>query len=321
MEIEVRHARVIVALAETRSISKASSRLALPQPSLSAQLRRIERAVGGPLFVRSRLGVEPTALGERLIPMMAELAAHADAIVAQVEAHPLGSVLRVGNVEWTPVGLQKTIVAALPGREVRTETLDSRDAALAAIGRGQLDAALVSGPVHGVRDIEKDPELATHTLVSEPVWVALPRDVRRPRLDLTRLRALRWVRRVRDHSFQAAEERFFRNLLGFQPDAVHRVASHAEAMSWVRDAGVAALATATAATRDVELVHLPVEVPRDELTLVWRRGALEQQPFSRLIRALRTYYLEYVHAFPGYRSWLVTNPGAVPELTALLSEA
>jgi len=311
-------------MAETRSISKASVRLCLPQPSLSAQLRRIEKAVGGPLFVRSPHGVEPTALGERLIPMMAELAAHADAIAARAGAFAPGSALRVGNVEWTPFGLQQSIVAALPGTEVRTETLDSSAAAIAAIDRGQLDAALISGMPAELRDGGDGQRLGTVIVVSEPVWMALPDDARGIRADspeppdLADLRGLRWVRRARDHSFHKVEERFFQGVLGAEPETVHRVASNAEAMSWVREAGVAALATPTAATRDVVLLDPGFEVPRDELTFVWRRHTFDQQSLGRLIRALRAYYLEYVQAFPGFQAWLTANPAGVPELVPLL---
>jgi len=322
VEIEVRHARVVVAVAETRSISKASVRLCLPQPSLSAQLRRIEKIVGGPLFVRSRLGVEPTVLGERLIPMMAELAAHADAISARANAFAPGPVLRIGSVEWTPFGLQQSIIAALPGTEVRTETLDSPAAAIAAIDRGQLDAALFSGVHPELRGRADGPKLGTRVVVSEPVWVALPDDGRRTRAglrELPDLRDLRWVQRARDHSFHEVEEQFFLAALGAEPQAVHRAASNAEAMSWVREAGVAALATPTAATREVALLEPEFEVPRDKFTLVWRRQAIGQQSLGGLVRALRAYYLEYVQVFPCFRTWLTANPAGVPELTRLLA--
>ncbi|MER5418618.1 helix-turn-helix domain-containing protein [Streptosporangium roseum] len=50
MDLEVRHLRVIHAIAEYGSISKAASSLGLSQPSLAGQLQRIERMFGGRLL-------------------------------------------------------------------------------------------------------------------------------------------------------------------------------------------------------------------------------------------------------------------------------
>jgi len=67
MNLELRHLRVVCAIAETGSVTKAASQLGLAQPALTAQLQRIERAVSGPLFERDRRGARPTALGELVL--------------------------------------------------------------------------------------------------------------------------------------------------------------------------------------------------------------------------------------------------------------
>ncbi|GAB3442877.1 LysR family transcriptional regulator [Actinophytocola sediminis] len=67
MELELRHLRVVCAVAESGSITKAAARLGLAQPALTAQLNRIERTLGGPLFQRGRDGTRPTPLGELVL--------------------------------------------------------------------------------------------------------------------------------------------------------------------------------------------------------------------------------------------------------------
>ncbi|GGX78164.1 hypothetical protein GCM10010510_23850 [Streptomyces anandii JCM 4720] len=52
MELELRHLRTVRTIAEAGSLTKAASLLGLAQPALSAQLRRIEGALGGALFER-----------------------------------------------------------------------------------------------------------------------------------------------------------------------------------------------------------------------------------------------------------------------------
>jgi DNA-binding transcriptional LysR family regulator len=67
-ELELRHLRAICAIAEEGSVSKAAGRLGVTQPALTAQLRSIERILGGELFRRSPHGSEPTELGRGARP-------------------------------------------------------------------------------------------------------------------------------------------------------------------------------------------------------------------------------------------------------------
>ncbi|MBW1599479.1 LysR family transcriptional regulator [Streptomyces sp. JJ38] len=67
LRLELRHLQVLVTIAEAGSIRKAAAVLGVAQPTVTSQLRRVEAALGGPLFVRSREGVVPTALGRSVI--------------------------------------------------------------------------------------------------------------------------------------------------------------------------------------------------------------------------------------------------------------
>jgi DNA-binding transcriptional LysR family regulator len=58
--------RVFVALARDRSVSLAANRLGLSQPAVSNALNRLRSLLGDPLFVRTRHGMEPTALARSL---------------------------------------------------------------------------------------------------------------------------------------------------------------------------------------------------------------------------------------------------------------
>src|SRR5687768_4104648 len=55
-ELELRHLRAVCAIADEGSVTKAAARLGLTQPALSAQLRSVERLVGGQLFERTPAG-------------------------------------------------------------------------------------------------------------------------------------------------------------------------------------------------------------------------------------------------------------------------
>ena len=67
MEPELRHLKTIRAIADAGSLTRAATDPGLAQPALSAQLKRIERALGGALFERGRHGVRATAPGEPVL--------------------------------------------------------------------------------------------------------------------------------------------------------------------------------------------------------------------------------------------------------------
>jgi len=72
--------RLLNAAAETRSLSAAARRLGISQPTLSRRLRALEDASGARLFDRTPSGLSPTPAGERLIPLVADMAAAAEAV-------------------------------------------------------------------------------------------------------------------------------------------------------------------------------------------------------------------------------------------------
>jgi DNA-binding transcriptional LysR family regulator len=64
-----------VAVAEERHFTRAAARLHVAQPSVSAQIRTLERSLGAELFYRDRKGVMLTASGEELLPLARQVTA------------------------------------------------------------------------------------------------------------------------------------------------------------------------------------------------------------------------------------------------------
>lgn len=318
MDVELRHAKIVTTIDRLGSISRAAAQLSLPQSSLTAQLKRIERAVGGELFVRTRTGTIPTALGERLIPILAELVQHADRVIAEAAAH-FSEVFRFGNAEWTPPSLRSALKSALPVKEVQTETL-SPDAAIAQVSRGALHAAMVPGVALAASAEADEPALASTVIVREPVWVALPHDhhlVGQEAVSPAQLASLRWVRYTRDHWFHPIEKQLFAAVGRADLEVLHYVDGHHEAMNWVRDVRAAALTPPTGVTREVRLVPVSVAEGTDML-LVWRSDSVTDDIQRRLLTTLRRYYCEYARTIPGYWSWVTRHPDQFAELESFL---
>lgn len=82
--------RTFLAVYRAGSLTAAAPRLGLSQPTVTAQLRALETALGQPLFIRSARGVTPTLVADELAH---EVAPHVDALNAVAErgtapAHP-----------------------------------------------------------------------------------------------------------------------------------------------------------------------------------------------------------------------------------------
>src|ERR1700709_1578398 len=83
--LELRHLRYFVAVAEARSLKLAAEeRLHTTQPSLSRQIRDLEREVGASLFLRTARGVELTAAGSIFLDHARVMLSQADAAVQSV---------------------------------------------------------------------------------------------------------------------------------------------------------------------------------------------------------------------------------------------
>jgi DNA-binding transcriptional LysR family regulator len=72
--------RVFVTVMEERSVSLAAIRLNVPQPTISAALNRLRKAVGDPLMTRGRHAMVPTERAEAMLVQASALLAELDAM-------------------------------------------------------------------------------------------------------------------------------------------------------------------------------------------------------------------------------------------------
>jgi len=85
-DLDLNLLRVFLVVAESASVTQAASRLYLTQPAVSAALRRLQEAIGVPLFVRRGRGLALTARGREL---EASARIHVRALVEAALAPPL----------------------------------------------------------------------------------------------------------------------------------------------------------------------------------------------------------------------------------------
>ncbi|WP_411147625.1 LysR family transcriptional regulator [Streptomyces sp. A30] len=160
-----------VAVAETRHFTRAAELVHVAQPSLSQQIKALERELGADLFLRARGNITLTDAGEALLPLARRILADADTARHEVlELVQLrGGRVRLGATPSLCTGLLPDVLRAFhdryPGIRLLIEEGGSHDL-VRELARGALDLALVVLPLP-----TPSPALTTVELLREDLVV------------------------------------------------------------------------------------------------------------------------------------------------------
>ncbi|MFV2118261.1 LysR family transcriptional regulator, partial [Streptomyces sp. Act-28] len=160
-----------VAVAETRHFTRAAERVHVSQPSLSQQVRALEKELGAELFSRARGNIALTDAGEALLPLARRILADAD--TARQEVQELVRLrrgrVRLGATPSLCTGLLPEVLRAFhdlyPGIRLFVEEGGSHDL-VRGRARGARDLALVVLPLP-----TPSPALTTVELLREDLVV------------------------------------------------------------------------------------------------------------------------------------------------------
>ncbi|WP_458249332.1 LysR family transcriptional regulator [Streptomyces sp. MAI_2237] len=160
-----------VAVAETRHFTRAAELVHVAQPSLSQQIRALERELGADLFRRARGNITLTDAGEALLPLARRILADADTARHEVQelAQLRSGRVRLGATPSLCTGLLPDVLRAFhdryPGIRLLIEEGGSHDL-VRELARGALDLALVVLPLP-----TPSPALTTVELLREDLVV------------------------------------------------------------------------------------------------------------------------------------------------------
>lgn len=316
MELELRHLRVVCAIADAGSVTKAAAELGIAQPALTAQLSRIERAFGGPLFDRDHRGVRPTSLGElviararMLLPAMSGLLDDVTRLADPARGASTPEHLAIGSSSPAILApLIQRLVERHPDLRVSTTASWSADDLAGALGEGRLDHAVIG--ICGGDTAPDDRSLTWRTFSVDPVFVMLPQGHPAADADEVHLGALAgeaWVATPGDGCFQecfaAACARD-----GFAPRSLY-VADAASCIELVSSGTAVALCQPTRALPG--LVTKPLaDVPLQWRQLLgWRQESAAAEFADDLLLTVRLAHGDLVSRSPVYASWLERHPG------------
>jgi LysR family transcriptional regulator, hydrogen peroxide-inducible genes activator len=172
MELKLKDLRYLVAVAETRHFGRAAAKCFVSQPTLSAQLRKLEQNLGVQLIERRPRRITLTEAGEEIARRAREMIETGEAILtaAQTRRDPLAGQLRLALLPTIGPYLLPQVAPrirkALPRLELmlyeyRTEPMLER------LRNGDIDVGILALPV----PVEG---LVTRELFVEPFVLALP---------------------------------------------------------------------------------------------------------------------------------------------------
>lgn len=298
--MELRHLRYFLAVADTRSFTRAAERLHVTQPTLSHQIKQLEQMVGTVLFDRSTKEVELTAAGRLFKP-------YCERILKEIES----SALAISELEGLMRGTLRMAVfhsfshsilppilsefaLRYPGVHVITRLVPRMDMERELIN-AELDMAVayVAG--------DNDQIVAEPLFAEELVLVVGSKcpQADRKSMPMGELATLPLVLLTPEFGARQFVDRFFTET-GQQPHVVLEMNAIDPILATTRNSGLATVLSAGAIRDDsgLHIVRLTDPAPKRLVGILWRRDGHRSAAALRMAEMVREAYGQKVEGVP-----------------------
>ncbi len=172
VDLKLKDLRYLVAVADSGHFGQAAAKCFVSQPTLSAQLRKLEDTLGVQLIERRPRRTSLTPAGQEIAQRARSMLADADSIVALAQANrdPLAGPLRVALLPTIGPYLLPTVAARLRRTLPRLELMlyeYQTDPMLERVRNGDIDLGILALPVPAEG-------CCTRVLYEEPFVLAVP---------------------------------------------------------------------------------------------------------------------------------------------------
>jgi LysR family transcriptional regulator, hydrogen peroxide-inducible genes activator len=172
VDLKLKDLRYLVAVADLKHFGRAAARCCVSQPTLSAQLKKLEQSLGVQLIERAPNNVSLTGAGEEIVARARRILEASDEVVqlARSQRDPLAGRLRLALLPtigpYLLPRVASTLRKALPRLTLHLYEYQTAPM-LERLLSGQLDVGILALPVEA-------PGCETRTLYAEPFTVAVP---------------------------------------------------------------------------------------------------------------------------------------------------
>ncbi len=170
--IELRHLKYFLAVAEELNFGRAAERLNITQPSLSRQIQNLEKELDTILFERNQRQIRLTTPGQIFLTEVEQILARFDQGIRVLERASRGEIGQLtvgfqGSSVYDVIPLSiKAFRDRFPGVEVIMQPMET-SLQVIAIAENNLDVGFVIPPI-------TDANLQVEILLQEPLVLALP---------------------------------------------------------------------------------------------------------------------------------------------------
>ena len=295
MVVELRHLRYFVAVAEELHFGRAAKRLHIVQPTLSAQIVRLEEELGVPLFYRTKRRVELTSAGTAFLPEARRTLEQSERAIREARRAASGETgrLAIGLVGSATYSVLTEVLSVyrerfpdviLAPREMNTV------GQVEALREGTIEVGFLR-PASGF----EAQDLRLEVFIREPMVVVLPKDHRLATLKLVPLEALAaepfvLPSREREPGFNEQVTRACQEA-GFTPTVVQEVTEMQVGLG-LGAAGLGVVGLLPSSVRNITasgivFKKLAKPVPEMDLSVAWRPEALSPAARAFLDAAAR----------------------------------
>ncbi|MFO7857472.1 MAG: LysR substrate-binding domain-containing protein [Ectothiorhodospiraceae bacterium] len=294
--MNLRDLRYLIAVADHRHFGRAAEACFVSQPTLSAQLKKLEAFLGVQLVERSSKQVLLTPIGHEVAQRARDILSLSDDIVelARAASDPLAGDLRLGVIPTLAPYLLPHLLPALSRELPRLRPIlheDRTSHCLEKLRHGHLDMVLIAVPVEGA---DAFPQAA---LFEEPFLLAAPSEhplARSPSLSLDDLSAARVLlleegHCLRDQALSLCYAAGAREATEFQATSLETLRQMA-----MSGAGItllpelAAFAHGDPGPQDrLVLRRFGQPQPRRRIAALWRKGSAREATVQSVVNVIR----------------------------------
>ncbi len=275
--MNLRDLRYLVAVAEHRHFGKAADACFVSQPTLSTQLKKLEKELGVELIERNPRQVMLTDAGRQVVERARAILGQVDSIrsIAQRARDPESGTVRMGLFPTLGPYLLPHVVPNLRTRFPKIEILlveEKTETLLQRLRDGQLDAAILALPVHddGLHQeylFDEDFLLAVHrdhplASATEPVDLSV--------LDDAQVLLLEEGHCLRDQALAVCQLAGAAERSDFRATSLETLRQMVAANVGVTLLPELAVRPPVPASNDVRLLRFEEPVPRRQIAMFWR---------------------------------------------------
>ncbi len=292
--MNLRDLRYLVALADERHFGRAAERCFVSQPTLSAQIRKLEEYLGVPLVERQPKRVSLTETGEKVVERARRALQEADAIVeiAKGDRDPLSGPLRVALIPTVGPYLLPHVVGPLRKAVPRLKLMlyEYQTAPLLERLRdGELDLGIIAFPM-------ATEGLETELLYEEPFTLAVP--AQHPLADRDRVKLedlkdetlllLEDGHCLRDHALSVCSRVRLHQEQDYRATSLETLRQMVAAGHGVTLLPELAAATPVGTARGLKIKPFAKPAPVRIIGAVWRKSTTRGRAIDAVIATIRT---------------------------------